>query len=389
MGVTASLFRYPAEVYDEVKAEGTFYPPDDQIKEECFLDPDAWQTTLDRWIVADDDMTRIPVMLTPFGGMIYYRRLVEGGEDISLLDPGTKAIQVLSWSLTDFFNDFLRDPASVRGMMPMDIADLQTSPGRLEAGEVYQIDPLLLPMQLLKVNRVDAKEMHRKLRDAVDNGSSADKEGEALGNPTLQALLPKKFLAAFTEAQNQEEAKDRGWLRDKISALFGESGSRQTPSVTGLYFSTFVGHHRLLSLMDDCRYRLLFWASDRNEATSCVGIPRLYSGDYRVALSEDRDCKILLDIQLRQDSSGGDTNDEILFIMRTEAETYLLPENSLGDIAEGIKRNGRFPHDTGKFFTRVDLSYTVPEYKSKGMKAPPWQYLPEVLKKQIGEPQKP
>jgi len=27
MGITAGLIRYSAEVYDKVKAEGTFYPP--------------------------------------------------------------------------------------------------------------------------------------------------------------------------------------------------------------------------------------------------------------------------------------------------------------------------------------------------------------------------
>jgi Domain of unknown function (DUF1877) len=38
MGVTAGLIRYPAEVYDEVKAEGTFYPPNGQDIGQCFLD---------------------------------------------------------------------------------------------------------------------------------------------------------------------------------------------------------------------------------------------------------------------------------------------------------------------------------------------------------------
>jgi hypothetical protein len=38
MGVTASLIRYPAEVYDGVKAEGTFYPPNGRYRQHCFLD---------------------------------------------------------------------------------------------------------------------------------------------------------------------------------------------------------------------------------------------------------------------------------------------------------------------------------------------------------------
>jgi hypothetical protein len=38
MGVTAGLICYPAEVYDEVKAEETFYPPNGRAMQHCFLD---------------------------------------------------------------------------------------------------------------------------------------------------------------------------------------------------------------------------------------------------------------------------------------------------------------------------------------------------------------
>src|SRR5580765_5372322 len=38
MGVTAGLIRYPAEVFQQVKAEGTFYPPNGCDIQQCFLD---------------------------------------------------------------------------------------------------------------------------------------------------------------------------------------------------------------------------------------------------------------------------------------------------------------------------------------------------------------
>ncbi len=37
MGVIAGLIRYPSEVYDEVKAEGTFYPPNGRDIQQCHL----------------------------------------------------------------------------------------------------------------------------------------------------------------------------------------------------------------------------------------------------------------------------------------------------------------------------------------------------------------
>jgi Domain of unknown function (DUF1877) len=38
MGVTAGLIRYPADVLAEVKARRTFYPPNGQDIQQCFLD---------------------------------------------------------------------------------------------------------------------------------------------------------------------------------------------------------------------------------------------------------------------------------------------------------------------------------------------------------------
>ncbi len=38
MSVTAGLIRYPAEVFDLMKAEGTFYPPNGRDIQRCFLE---------------------------------------------------------------------------------------------------------------------------------------------------------------------------------------------------------------------------------------------------------------------------------------------------------------------------------------------------------------
>jgi hypothetical protein len=38
MGITAGLIRYPAEVFDDVKERGSFYPPNDTEIQHCFLD---------------------------------------------------------------------------------------------------------------------------------------------------------------------------------------------------------------------------------------------------------------------------------------------------------------------------------------------------------------
>lgn len=49
------------------------------------------------------DMTRLPIAISAFGLVFYYRLLSEDGdEDVSFIDPHNSDIGVTAWSLTDF-----------------------------------------------------------------------------------------------------------------------------------------------------------------------------------------------------------------------------------------------------------------------------------------------
>jgi hypothetical protein len=107
--------------------------------------------------------------MTPFGQIFYYRKLSKTDEDIAILDPHKKSTNVLVWNLADFFNDTLCHAEIFDQLIPAGM--LQTARndcGPLASGEIYEANQTLLAMQMLKIRKVDALVMHKRLRDAMD-----------------------------------------------------------------------------------------------------------------------------------------------------------------------------------------------------------------------------
>lgn len=76
------------------------------------IDPDRYKEMLWGWLMREEeDPSRLPIALSAFGSIFYYRRLSdEGDEDVTLINPHTSEGAVLVWSLEDFFNETLCDP---------------------------------------------------------------------------------------------------------------------------------------------------------------------------------------------------------------------------------------------------------------------------------------
>lgn len=122
------------------------------------VDPYVWQATLDRWIVSDTGSThRTPIAFSPFGMIIYYRKLTETDEDIATLDSATGNSDVLSWSLVKFFTTFMADASEVESVIPTGMLETaERSAAPLGSGEAYFADPMLLSMRMLSITGMDA-----------------------------------------------------------------------------------------------------------------------------------------------------------------------------------------------------------------------------------------
>lgn len=81
------------------------------------VDPAAWHSTLEKWLVGGAD-DRWVIARSAFGDLFYYRDRgthVVGGqaekiEDVSRLDPHLGKLDVCSWSLKGFFEQYLTSP---------------------------------------------------------------------------------------------------------------------------------------------------------------------------------------------------------------------------------------------------------------------------------------
>jgi len=86
------------------------------------IDPEVYTNNLWGRLMVEEDETRIPIALSAFGDIFYYRQLSEDGdEDIAFIDPHISETAVLTWSLEDFFNDWCCDPETITEVLEKDL----------------------------------------------------------------------------------------------------------------------------------------------------------------------------------------------------------------------------------------------------------------------------
>ncbi|MHC1655186.1 GAD-like domain-containing protein [Stenotrophomonas maltophilia] len=335
----------PASLLDLWRRKGLGFYGDLQL---ALIDPRPWQSVLDRWIVSPPDtVRRIPFALTPFGTLLYYRKLTETDEDVAYIDPLSKKTGDLAWSLDDFFNTFLCEREALESLIPTAmVRSAREECGALAPGEVYEVDQMLLSMQLLRIAKVDALDMHRRFCDAVDS-------------PELNA---NESMTVF----NALPIEHRSMCEDIATG----------PGLAGLYLSSYLDWHRLLALQPGGQYRLLFWRIHHKtfERTEI----RVYSGSYEISSNSAGDEVVALDVNLREDSLGSDANDEELVAMHVDDTTFLLRADELEDMATAIGGRGvmgRSEH----YFRRVTLDAPFVEEPSDGRASPSFMNLPHAL----------
>ena len=110
------------------------------------INPELYQDVLWSWLMKDQpDMTRLPIAISAFGLVFYYRLLSDDGdEDVSFIDPHNSDIGVTAWSLTDFFNDWICDDEIIEQFLEKSsLAKAQTQYGKLTDNQMYCYLPAL------------------------------------------------------------------------------------------------------------------------------------------------------------------------------------------------------------------------------------------------------
>ncbi|CAH0534010.1 hypothetical protein VST7929_01892 [Vibrio stylophorae] len=109
------------------------------------INPDDYRDNLWGWLMRDEaDMSRLPIALTAFGGLIYYRQLDEAICDVAYIDTQTSSTSVLAYDLASFFNECCLDPEVQREIFQSELlAQSRACHGSLKRNEVYALSPVL------------------------------------------------------------------------------------------------------------------------------------------------------------------------------------------------------------------------------------------------------
>lgn len=108
------------------------------------VDPRDYMHSLYSWL-GGQDFNKIPIMVSAFGDIFYYRRLEEGENDVSLLDIHYRKIDVCTYSYEEFFDDYILDPEIKEDILRKDLFDQATAKlGSLKHNEAFFFVPALV-----------------------------------------------------------------------------------------------------------------------------------------------------------------------------------------------------------------------------------------------------
>lgn len=108
------------------------------------IHPDHYLRNLWGWINQENNHDRLPIALSSFGTIFYYRKLSESDHDIAYINPHTSQSGVLSWDAVSFFNDILPMDEVREQILDINMHETaRTTLGPLHADEMYAFAPAL------------------------------------------------------------------------------------------------------------------------------------------------------------------------------------------------------------------------------------------------------
>lgn len=107
------------------------------------VDPRDYMNSLYTWL-GGTDFNKIPILVTAFGDVFYYRKLNETENDICLLDIHYRNIIVCTWNYKEFFNGYLFDEKIKQKVLRKLFYDKAVKTlGKLGYDEIYFFKPAL------------------------------------------------------------------------------------------------------------------------------------------------------------------------------------------------------------------------------------------------------
>ena len=108
------------------------------------VDPRDYMNSLYTWL-GGQDFNKIPIIVTAFGDIFYYRKIDENENDVSLLDIHYREIEVCGYSYQEFFENYILDEDIIKDVLRVDLYKQAVDKlGKLNYEEIFFFTPALV-----------------------------------------------------------------------------------------------------------------------------------------------------------------------------------------------------------------------------------------------------
>ena len=108
------------------------------------VNPRDYMNSLYAWL-GRIDYTKIPIIVTAFGDIFYYRNLEDDKNDVSLLDIHNRKITVCSYSYQEFLEEFIVDKKVIKNILRIDLYKKAIKKlGKLNYKDIFFFVPALV-----------------------------------------------------------------------------------------------------------------------------------------------------------------------------------------------------------------------------------------------------
>lgn len=108
------------------------------------VDPRDYMNSLYTWL-GGQDFNKIPIMVSAFGDIFYYRKLEDNENDISLLNIHYRKIETCTYSYQEFFEKYIIDPIIKESILRENMYNKAVSTlGNLQHNEIFFFVPALV-----------------------------------------------------------------------------------------------------------------------------------------------------------------------------------------------------------------------------------------------------
>lgn len=130
------------------------------------IDPRHYMHSLYTWL-GKKDFTKIPIMMTAFGDIFYYRKLPNNLNDISLLNVHYGKLEVCSYSYQEFFGKYIINEIVRKEILREELFyQAKKQVGELAEKEIYFFVPAILfgiPESIKRIKKGNAPTHHQLL----------------------------------------------------------------------------------------------------------------------------------------------------------------------------------------------------------------------------------